>query len=127
MSTVDHKMRPSARRIGLVIACLAVLGVLVFATPAFGWSQFYVDHKYISAGGNNYSDNNSNLWVNEVSYIDNGGTLYGLTLCDTTPSCYMYDYVSGGFGDDWRTIAYGHAKCHDPNELIFVYYCYTSN
>jgi hypothetical protein len=109
------------------IAVFVAVGALVFAGSALGWFQYYVDHKYVGAGGNDYSDNNSGLNYNEVSYIDNGGSIYGLTLCNTTPSCYSYNYVSGGFGGDVRTISYGHAKCHDPNELIFVNHCYTSN
>jgi hypothetical protein len=111
----------------LCVLTIGILGALVFSVPAFGWYQYYVNHKYEYSGGSDYSDNNSGLSYNEVSYTDNGGTLYGLTLCDTGGSCYTYDYVSGGFGDDFRNISYGHAKCHDPNETIWVNYCYVQN
>lgn len=51
-----------------------------------------------------------------------------LSLCNTSDSCYPYQPAYGdGFGQDFRIINYGKAKCNAYWYSIYVYWCYTTN
>lgn len=107
----------------LVVAFLAA--VLALPATAHAWWQVYSNDTWFGSGGFNYSSWQAGLNWNAISWV------YGiahLSLCNTSNQCYDYKPVYNGYGTDYRTIAYGKAKCQNPNGYdIYVDFCQTDN
>lgn len=124
---VPHRSRRARLTLLLAIAIVA----LALPASAYAWEQYYVSATYFNPDGIGLSEFNGNLNYNEISWSDFGGSDYmQLTLCNAAYQCYDYKPDSSGFGQDYRTIDYGRAKCHSfsgNNGYDYIESCYTNN
>lgn len=120
------------RRLGLIAALLVLLSIPAVAL-AGTWSHQYAYETYFNAGGIALSDFNSNIGYNQIIWGDvfaPPDDVAQLTLCDASYQCYDYKPVFSGNDDDFRSIAYGRAKCNAYQynaNAIYVENCYTNN